>query len=136
MLHVGDTVVVAPSLHVAVQVYVVVTPLEIALSPAMEMDTSERLVSEMTLEAVCVTPSGWDVGRIDPGFVGGELLVEDCMFIRPKGPVLDLTTGKDVVFRNCTIDMRGVDTNAWPCAGQVLTNGVDGFSSSGIKRVP
>ena len=88
------------------------------------------------ISSVCVTPSGWDVGRIDPGFVGGELLVEDCMFIRLKGPVLDLTTGKNVVFRNCSIDMCGVDTNAWPRAGQVLTNGVDGFSSSGIKKAP
>ena len=104
--------------------------------PTIRASSMIRCSLVSLLTSVCVTPSGWDVGRIDPGFVGGELLVEDCMFIRPKGPVLDLTTGKDVVFRNCTIDMRGVDTNAWPHAGQVLTNGVDGFSSSGIKKAP
>ena len=84
------------------------------------------------ITSVCVTPPGWDVGKIDPGFVGGGLRIEDCKFIRPTGPVLDLSSGRDVVFRNSLIDMRGVDTNAWPGAGQVLTNGVDGFRASGI----
>lgn len=87
------------------------------------------------ISAVCVTPTDWDVGKVDAGFVGGNLLVEDCAFIRPTGPVLDLKTGRDVLFRRATVDLRGVDTNKWTTAGAILTNGAENVRVEGVRVV-
>lgn len=65
----------------------------------------------------CVTSGGWETGPVEPGFVGGGLLIEGCTFVRPRGPVLDLHCGKDVVFRGNVIDRGGLDPSAWPEAG-------------------
>ena len=86
-----------------------------------------------TISSVCVTPTDWDVGEVDPGFVGGNLLIEKCAFVRPRGPVLDLQTGRDVIFRDCTVDLRGVDTNAWPNAGKIDAHGIEGFRTEVIN---
>ena len=51
----------------------------------------------------CTTPDGWDVGKVDNGFLGGSMLIEGCRFVRPGGPVLDLSIGRDVLFRNNAI---------------------------------
>ncbi|MGN0832696.1 MAG: hypothetical protein ACI4RD_03480 [Kiritimatiellia bacterium] len=85
------------------------------------------------ISAVCVTPPGWELPPPESGFVAGEVLIEACRFLRPTGPVLDFATGRNVIFRNCTIDLRGVDTNAWPKAGAVIADQVDGFTSEGIS---
>ena len=85
------------------------------------------------ISAVCVTPTDWEVGKVDPGFVGGNLLIEDCAFVRPTGPVLDLTTGRDVLFRRATVDLRGVDTNKWRSAGAILTNGAENVHVEDVR---
>ena len=51
----------------------------------------------------CTTPDGWDVGKVDSGFVGGGMLIEKCRFVRPGGAVLDLPIGRDIVFRKSKI---------------------------------
>ena len=80
----------------------------------------------------CVTSGGWETGPVDPGFVGGDLLIEGCRFIRPRAQVLDLQCGKNIVFRDNSIDMNGVDRAAFPDAGALnVSPGVVGFEESG-----
>lgn len=38
------------------------------------------------ISAECVTPAGWDVGEIAPGFVGGDMLLEGNRFVRSSRP--------------------------------------------------
>lgn len=49
------------------------------------------------ISAECVTPAGWDVGRVAPGFVGGDVLLEGNRFVRPSGPIYDFKCGANVV---------------------------------------
>ena len=88
------------------------------------------------ISTVCVTPPGWEVPPPDKGFVGGGLLIEDCTFIRPRGPVLDLRTGRDVIFRNSRIDLSGVDAARWPKAGMLLTDGAENVTVENVTRAP
>ncbi|MGN0853877.1 MAG: right-handed parallel beta-helix repeat-containing protein [Kiritimatiellia bacterium] len=87
------------------------------------------------ISSVCVTPPGWEIDAPDKGFVAGDVLVDDCRFIRPKGPVIDFSTGRNVMFRNSTIDLKGVDTKAYPQAGAIVADKVDGFTSENISVV-
>ena len=69
------------------------------------------------ISTTCVTPGGWDVKGIDPGFVGGNMLVENCRFVNSGGPVLDLQTGKNVIFRNNVIELGARISRAPATAG-------------------
>ena len=77
------------------------------------------------ISTACVVPDDWNVGEIDPGFVGGDLLIEGNRFIRPSGPVLELQTGRNVIFRNNVIENEN-NMRATEKSGQILTgNAVD-----------
>ena len=90
-------------------------------------DTGARDPEIPVISSVCVTPHGWEIDEPDKGFVAGNVLIEGCRFIRPRGPVLDFSIGRNVVFRNSTIDLRGVDTKLYPKAGAIVVDKVDGF---------
>ncbi len=99
---------------------------------ASAMDPDAPLIS-----TCCVTPKGWDVGKVDPGFVGGGMLIEGNRFVRPRGAVLDLECGSGVVFRNNVVDLNGVDLQKWPKAGSVrVSPDVVGFREDGTSRIP
>ena len=68
-------------------------------------DTCVLNPKDSCISAVCVTPTDWDVGKVDKGFVGGGLLVEGCRFVNPGGYVLDLSCGRDVVYRNNVVEL-------------------------------
>ena len=85
------------------------------------------------ISAVCVTPTDWNVGKVDPGFVAGDVLIEGCTFVKPTGPALDFSTGRNVIFRNSTIDLTGVDSAKWPEAGKVKLEAVAGSRVEGIR---
>ena len=53
--------------------------------------------------------------------------------MRPSGAVLDFKTGRNVIFRDSTIDLRGVDRTKWPKAGQILVDGVEGHQETNIR---
>lgn len=97
-------------------------------------DVNVLCPEDPVISSVCLTPTDWDVGKIHPGFVGSDVLIEDCTFVKPLGPVLDFKTGRNVIFRNSTIDVRGVDTK-FKAAGAVKTDGVENVSVSGIRRL-
>ena len=84
------------------------------------------------ISTVCVTPTGWQIPPPDKGFVGGDLLIEGCTFVRPTGPVLKLTTGKNVIFRNCTIDLRET-VGATESAGKLLTDGAENVKVENVR---
>lgn len=90
-------------------------------------------VSEIS--TICVTPDGWEIPPPDKGFVGGDLLIEKCTFVRPCGKVLDLTTGKNVIFRNSTIDLRGIDRRECPLAGKLQTDGAENVKIDNIALI-
>jgi len=87
------------------------------------------------ISAVCVTPTDWDVGKVDPGFVGGNVLIEDCTFVRPHGPAVEFTTGSDVLVRNVTVDLRGVDRAAHPAAGKMTFDGAVGARVENVRTI-
>ena len=68
-------------------------------------DTCVLNPKEPCISAVCVTPTDWDVGEVDKGFVAGGLLVEGCRFVNPGGYVLDLPCGRNVVYRNNVVEL-------------------------------
>ena len=87
------------------------------------------------ISTACVTPPDWNVGAISPSFVGGGMLIERCSFIRPTGPVLDLSCGKDVVFRNNQIVLGQSGGRA--DAGKIKVHpGVEGFREEKTSVVP
>ena len=94
--------------------------------------TSSPLRAQIT--ALCVTPDGWEIPPPDKGFVAGGTLIEGCTFTRPRGPVLDFKTGRGVIFRDSTVDLRGVSPE-FKDAGAIKTDGAEGVSVSGIKVV-
>lgn len=79
-----------------------------------------------------MTPTGWQIPPPDKGYVGGDLLIEGCTFVRPTGPVLKLPTGKNVIFRNSTIDLRGT-VGATDSAGKLLTDGAENVKVEDIR---
>lgn len=87
------------------------------------------------ISSVCITPLGWEVSSPDSGFVAGDVLIEGCRFIRPKGPVLDFEIGRNVIFRNSEIDLRGIDVGQWPDSGRIRAEAVDGFRSESIRML-
>ena len=68
-------------------------------------DTCVLNPKDSCISTVCVTPTDWDVGPVDKGFVGGGLLVEGCRFVNPGGYILDLKCGRDVIYRNNMIEL-------------------------------
>ena len=68
-------------------------------------DTCVSNPKDSCISTVCVTPTDWDVGAVDKGFVGGGLLVEGCRFVNPGGYVLDLSCGRNVVYRNNVVEL-------------------------------
>ena len=68
-------------------------------------DTCVSNPKDPCISAVCVTPTDWDVGEVDKGFVCGGLLVEGCRFENPGGYVLDLPCGRNVVWRNNVVEL-------------------------------
>lgn len=83
------------------------------------------------ISTACVTPDKWEIPPPNKGFVGGDMLIEGCTFIRPRGPVLKLDTGRNVVFRNSTIDLRGEpqrESEEW-----VVTNGAENVRVENIQ---
>lgn len=68
-------------------------------------DTCVSNPKDPCISAVCVTPTDWDVGEVDKGFVCGGLLVEGCRFVNPGGYVLDLPCGRNVVWRNNVVEL-------------------------------
>ena len=72
-------------------------------------DTCVAMPKAAQISTVCVTPEGWDIPAPDKGFVGGDLLIEGCTFVRPTGPLLKLTTGRNVTFRRNALE-RGAET--------------------------
>ena len=87
-------------------------------------DTGTLVPKEGQISTRCVVPEGWDIPPPDKGFVGGDVLIEKCTFVRPTGPVLDLPTGRNVTFRDCTVDLRGL-VGATPSAGAFNTAGAE-----------
>lgn len=47
--------------------------------------------------------------------------------------MLDFSIGRNVMFRNSTIDLRGVDTKLYPKAGAIVVDKVDGFKREGVS---
>ncbi|MBR4652885.1 MAG: right-handed parallel beta-helix repeat-containing protein [Kiritimatiellae bacterium] len=93
------------------------------------------LVPDMAqISTVCVTPEEWDVGRISPSFVGGRMLIEGCSFIRPRGPVLDLSCGKDVIFRNNRI-VQGKSGGRADAGTMKVAPAVEGFREENTSVV-
>ena len=68
-------------------------------------DTCVLNPKDSCISTVCVTPAGWDVGTVDKGFVGGNLLIEGCRFVNPGGYILDLGCGRNVLFRNNKVEL-------------------------------
>lgn len=97
-------------------------------------DTSIWLPREAQISARCVTPENWEISPPDKGFVAGGVLIEGCTFTRPTGPVLEFNTGRDIVFRNSTIDLRGVGSE-FKTAGSIVTNGAERVAVSGIRVI-
>ena len=87
-------------------------------------DAGTLVPAEGQISTRCVVPSGWDIPPPDKGFVGGDVLIEKCAFVRPKGPVLDFPTGRNVIVRDCTVDLRGI-AGATPAAGSFNTSGAE-----------
>ena len=87
------------------------------------------------ISSVCVTPPGWEIPSPDRGFVAGNVLIEKCCFVRPTAPVLDFNVGRNVVFRDSVIDLRGVNLGKHPEAGQMKTDAVDGFRSESVQTI-
>ena len=87
-------------------------------------DTGTLVPKEGQISTRCVVPEGWDIPPPDKDFVGGDVLIEKCTFVRPTGPVLDLPTGRNVTMRDCTVDLRGIQ-NATPSAGAFNTAGAE-----------
>lgn len=77
-----------------------------------------RVPDSPIVSTSCIVPEDWNVGSIDPGFVGGGLLVENNTFVDPGGPALELKLGKDVVFRGNKI-VPGERSRKNPSAGTV-----------------
>ena len=75
------------------------------------------------ISSACTTPPGWEVPPPPEGFVAGDVLIEECAFVRPTGPIVDFPSGKDVVCSNLTVDLTGVDTNRFPQAGKIRVGG-------------
>ena len=94
-------------------------------------DAGTLVPKEGQISTRCVVPAGWDIPPPDKGFVGGDVLIEKCTFVRPTGPVLDFPTGRNVTFRDCTVDLRGTQ-NATPSAGTFDTSGAENVR---IERV-
>ena len=87
------------------------------------------------ISSVCVTPPGWEIPSPDRGFVAGNVLIEKCCFVRPTAPVLDFNVGRNVVFRDSVIDLRGVDLGKYPEAGRTKADAVDGFRSESVQTI-
>ncbi len=87
-------------------------------------DAGTLVPKEGQISTRCVVPAGWDIPPPDKGFVGGDVLIEKCTFVRPTGPVLDLPTGRNVTMRDCTVDLRAIQ-NATPSAGAFDTAGAE-----------
>ncbi len=68
-------------------------------------DTNVLNPKESCISTICVTPSDWEVGSVDKGFVGGGMLIEGCRFVNPGGYILDLACGKNVIYRNNKIEL-------------------------------
>lgn len=96
-------------------------------------DPCVRSPESPVISSICVTPPGWEIEAPDKGFVAGNVLIDNCSFIRPKGPIIDFATGRNVILRNSTIDLKGVDTKTYPKAGTIITSAVDGFTSENIS---
>ena len=96
-------------------------------------DVNRLKPEKPVISAVCVTPTDWDVGKVDPGFVGGNVLIENCRFVRPTGPAVKFTTGSDVQVRNVTVDVRGVDLSACPEAGKMMFDGAVDARVEGVR---
>lgn len=77
-----------------------------------------RFPDTPAISTSCIVPEDWNVGSIDPGFVGGGLLVENNVFADPGGPALELNIGKDVVFRGNKV-VPGERSKKNPMAGTV-----------------
>lgn len=75
-------------------------------------DTSTLSRGIPAISTQCTTPDGWDIGKVDCGFVGGRMLIESCLFVRPGGPVLDLPIGRDILFRTSDIVHSATDIRA------------------------
>ena len=97
-------------------------------------DASVLLPREAQISARCVTPANWEIPPPDKGFVAGRVLIEGCTFTRPTGPVIEFNTGRDIVFRNSTIDLRGV-ASEFTTAGSIVTNGAERVTVSDIRII-
>ena len=81
-------------------------------------DVNIRHGETPVISTSCVLPDDWDVGSVDPGFVGAGLRVENCRFVNVEGPALELGLGKDVVFSGNEI-VPGERSRRNPAAGTV-----------------
>ena len=76
-----------------------------------------------------------DAGRLRPNAEAvSRVLIEDCSFVNPRGAVLHVASGRNVVFRNNTVDLRVARADALPHRGLCVDGSGGGLTETGTVR--